>query len=235
MADVSLSDLGSSSNPLAGLDASDYQGFGSGGNQTDPFSGSQLAGASVLGAGALGFGALLARGPSPLPPQYGQLQGMVPDLTSKAQSLEAGGAALTAQGTDALRMAQAGQLTPEQQANLNQFRTGETNKARQMFASMGRNPDADTAFLSESGNIDTRVNAMAQQQIQSTIALGFGEIQGGASLTGQGLQFQTQADQILYQAAQAQVQQDTSFSNSLTSAFTAIGTMFAKAAPMLAA
>jgi hypothetical protein len=82
MADVSLSDLGSSSSPLAGLDASDYEGYGSGGNASSPFdmSSSGMAGAGMLGVGALGFGALMAQGPGQLPAQYGQLQASVPGM-----------------------------------------------------------------------------------------------------------------------------------------------------------
>jgi hypothetical protein len=238
MADVSLSDLGSSSSPLAGLDASDYAGYGSGGNASSPtdlMSGSGMAGAGMLGAGALGFGALMMQGPGQLPAQYGQMEARVPGMQAEASSLEAGGASMTAQGQQALGMAQRGELTPEQQAQLKQYSGGLTNQARQQYANMGRNPDQDTSFLSASADIDSKVNAMAQQQIQTTIQLGLGEISAGSSMTGQGLGFENASNQALIAAGQAQLQMDKSYSDSLTSAFSSIAGMFAKAAPLLLA
>jgi hypothetical protein len=196
-------------------------GGGSGG-----LSGSSLAGAGALGIGALGFGAILAQGPGQLPAQFGQLEGNVPGMESEASLLEGQGSALVGQGTQALNMAQQGQLTPEQQAQLSQYQTGLTNQARQQYAAMGRNPDQDTSFVSTTGNIDTQVNAMAQQQIQSTIALGLGEISGGNSLNSTGLGFQNAANQALITAGQAQLQLDQQYSSSLTSAFSSIGTLF---------
>ena len=64
---------------------------------------------------------------------------------------------------------------------------------------------------------------MAQAQIQSTIQLGLGEISGGSSLIGQGLSFQTAANQALIAAGEAQIKQDQTYSAALTSAFTALG------------
>jgi len=228
MADVSLSDLGSSSNPLSGLDASDYGGFGSGGNISGSFGdpGSlSMGSAGALGLGALGLGAVIGMGPSPLPAQYGQLQGQVPWLQSTGQGLVGQGQGLESQGQQALGMAQRGELTPEQSAQLKQYSTGLNNQSRQMWASMGRNPDQDTAFLSQTANVDAQVNAMAQQQIQTTIQLGLGEMSGGNSLISQGLGFENAANQILLQAGQAQMQADKSYSDSLTSAFGAIAKM----------
>ncbi len=219
-------DLGSSSNPLPGLDASDYQGFGSGGNLSSPFGDISLGSAGALGLGALGFGAILGKGESPLPTQFGQLQGTVPGLRGQAGVLESQGGALVGQGTQALGMAQRGELTPEQQAQLKQYSTGLTNLARQQFYSMGRNPDQDTSFISQTANIDERVNAMAQQQIQTTITLGLGEISGGNSLIGEGLGFENAANQALITAGQAQLAQDKNYSDSLTGAFSAIGKLF---------
>jgi hypothetical protein len=166
-----------------------------------------------------------------LPSQYGQLTASVPGLRQEAGSLESQGGALVSQGTQALAMAQRGELTPEQQAGLKQYGTGLTNQARQQFANMGRNPDQDTAFLSQTANIDTQINAMAQKQIETTITLGLGEITGGNSLTSTGLGFETAANNALIAAGQAQIQQDTAYSASLTSAFTALG----KLAPALLA
>lgn len=189
--------------------------------------------AGTLGAGALGIGALgylISQGPGALPSQYNQLEGQVPGEEAQASALEAQGSALVGQGQGALAMAQAGQLTPEQQAQLQVYSGGLTNQARQEFYNMGRNPDADTSFLSQTANIDTQVNAMAQQQIQSTIQLGLGEISGGNSLIGQGLGFQNAANQTLIAAGEAQIKLDQQYSSSLTSAFGAIGSLFGVAA-----
>jgi len=226
MADVSLSDLGSAQNPLAGLDASDYGGYGSGGNQTSDTSSNPWLTAGVLGAGALGVGAMAMGGPQPLPPQYGQMQQSVPWLNSTGQALTAQGSGLVGQGQEALAMGQKGQLTPEQAAQLKVYSGGLNNQARQMYASMGVNPDQDTSFLSTSADIDAKVNAMAAQQIQTTSQLGLGEISGGNSLISQGLGYENAANQVLLQAGQAQIQSDKDYSSSLSSAFSAIGTMF---------
>jgi hypothetical protein len=231
MALQDLENSGSSSNPQFGLDASDYQGFGSGGNITGvDFSNSSMLGAGALGVGALGFGAMLAQGPGSLPPQFGQLQGGVPGMRSEAALLEGQGQTLVGQGTQALDMARRGELTPEQQAQLKQYSTGLTNQSRQMFYNMGRNPDADTAAITQTANVDAQVNAMAQQQIQTTIQLGLGEISAGSSLSGQGLGFESAANQALLASGEAQLKMDQQYSSNLTAAFTAIGTMFAKAA-----
>ena len=185
--------------------------------------------------GALGFGALLAQGPGQLPGQFGQLQGNVPGMEAEAGALEAQGGALVGQGTEALGMAQRGELTPEQQAQLKVYGTGLTNQARQQWAAMGRNPDEDTSFISQTANIDTQVNAMAQQQIQSSIALGLGETSAGTNLIGQGLGFSNAANQALITAGNAQIQQDKSYSDSLTSVFASVAKMAGAALPLLAA
>ena len=218
------------------FDPSTGDGGGSGGSGNGLSLGS-IGSVGALGVGALGFGALLAQGPGSLPSQYGQLEAQVPGMQQEASSLEAQGSGLVGQGQQALAMGQAGQLTPEQQAQLKVYSGGLENQARQQFASMGRNPDQDTAFLSQQGNIDTQVNAMAQQQIQSTIQLGLGEISGGSSLIGQGLGFENAANSALIAAGEAQIKLDQSYSSNLTSAFSSIGSLFgaaAKAAPLLA-
>jgi hypothetical protein len=226
VADVSLSDLGSSSNPLSGLDASDYEGFGSGGNISgvpgDPGSNSFLGSAGALGLGALGLGSLLAQGPGPLPGEFANLKYNAATMTDTGQGLTTQGQGLVSQGQSALAMAQRGELTPEQQAQVSQYGTGLTNQARQMYYNMGVSPDSNTSFLSTTADIDAKVNAMAQQQIQSTIQLGLGEISGGSSLIGQGLGFENAANQVLLQAGQAQLQQDKAYSDSLTSVFGSI-------------
>jgi hypothetical protein len=229
MADVSLGDLGSSSSPLPGLDASDYEGFGSGGNISgsigDPGSSGLFSGAGALGLGALGLGAILGKGESPLPAQFQQLQANAPGMMSTGQGLVGQGQGLVGQGQQALAMGQAGTLTPEQQAQLKVYTEGLTNQARQQFYNMGTSPDSNTAFLSTTADIDTKVNAMAQQQIQTTIQLGLGEMSGGSSLIGQGLGFENAANQALLAAGNAQLQQDKNYSDSLTAAFSAIGKM----------
>jgi hypothetical protein len=183
----------------------------------------------VLGVGALGFGAMLGQGPGQLPQQFGDLTGAVPGMRAQAGQLEGQGHTLVNHGTEALRRAQHGELTPEQQAQLKVYSGGLTNQARQQYANMGRNPDQDTSFLSTTANIDERVNAMAQQQIQTTIQLGLGEISGGSSLIGQGLSFESAANTALIAAGEAQIKLDQSYSSSLTSAFSAIGKMFGAA------
>ena len=119
-------------------------------------------------------------------------------------------------------MAQNGQLTVPQQAELNQFAQGEKNTAAQTYASMGRNINQDTSGISTQQNIDASINAMAQKEIATTIQLGLGELSAGGSMTGQALGFENAANQALIQAGQAQIQQDKDYSTALTGAFSSI-------------
>ena len=190
------------------------------------------------GIGALGVGALLAEGPGSVPSQFGQLTNNVPFLQGTAQTDIGQGQQLVGQGTQALQMAQNGQLTAPQAAQLQQYQSGLTNQSEQMYYSMGMDPGKSTGFVTQTANVDSQVNAMAQQDIQSTIQIGLGEVSGGNSLESTGLGFESAANQALIAAGQAQLQLDTSYTQSLTSAFGAIGQMFgaaAKAAPAVAA
>jgi hypothetical protein len=208
--------------------------------------GTGISGSSLLGAGALagGAGYLLSQGPAPLPSEYSELLGNVPQLQNTATALEGegqsllpGAQALTQQGTAELSMANAGTLTPAQQSQLQQYKTDLANKSNQMFYSMGRNPNEDTAAITEQADNDAKVNAMAQQDIQTTIQLGLGELSAGGQqessalgFTNAGLGFTSAANNALIAAGQAQVQANQSYSNSLTSVFTAIGTVLGGAA-----
>ena len=224
MADNSLDNLAMGSS-LAGdpLSLSAGNGLSSSSSSSSGF---DMGSAGALGVGALGLGAMVLKGESPLPTQFGDLTSSVPNLRNQAGQLETQGHTLVGQGTDALAMAQQGKLTSPQQAQLDQYNKGLTNQARQQWASMGRNPDQDTSFIGQTADIDAKVNAMAQQEIQTTIQLGLGEISSGSSLTSQGLGFENAANQALISAGQAQLQQDKNYSDSLTSAFASIGKMF---------
>lgn len=200
-------------------------------------SSSQMLGLGSLGIGALGLGAILGEGESPLPSEFSQLTGTnVPWLESGAGTLFNQGQSFTTQGQSALNMAQQGALTPEQQAQLQVYQSGLQNTAAQEYASMDRNPNQDTSFISTQADIDTKVNAMAQQQIQSTIALGLGEIQSGQGFSNQALGYESAANQALIAAGNAQIQLDQQYNSSLTGAFSAIGSLAGaalKAAPGL--
>ena len=199
--------------PTGGLTVSDFGGM-------SPLS------AGALGVGALGVGSMIAQGAGKLPSQFGQAEASAPWLTSTGQNTIGQGQTLVGQGTSALDMARRGELTPEQQAQLGQLSSGLTNKSRQMFYGMGRNPDADTAAITQQGNDDQQLVAASQQMIQSTIQLGLGEISGGTALMGTGSSEINAANQTLIAAGNAQLQLDTTYSNNLTSAFGAIGKMF---------
>ena len=235
MADSSLdnlamgSSLSGASSPLS-LSSGASSSIGSLGN---------LGSIGALAGGAAGLGwAILAQGEGSLPSQFQQLQAGVPGLQQTGSALTSQGQALQAQGMQAVGMAQQGQLTAPQQAQLSQYGAGLNNQSRQMFYNMGRNPDADTAAINQSGNNAAMVNAMAQQDIQSTLQIGLGELSAGATSIGQGLQFDQAANQALLAAGEAQLKLDQQYSTSLTSAFSSIGNLFGaavKAAPALAA
>src|SRR3974390_3711697 len=101
-------------------------------------SGLSAGGLSALGggvAGLAGLGYLLASGPAPLPSQFGTVAGYSPQQYNTGQSLVSTGTGLEATGAGALTAAQnevvTGALTPEQQAALQQTKTGETARAVQ--------------------------------------------------------------------------------------------------------
>ena len=193
---------------------------------SSPFSLGTLGTAAAGGAGLAG---LFLSGSTQLPEQYQQLEGNVPGLEAEAGTLESEGQTFTSQGAQALQMAQNGQLTQPQQAQLQLYQGGLQNTAAQEYASMGRNANQDTSFISTQAQIDTQVNAMSQQDIQSTIALGLGEVSAGSAATGQALGFENAADNALIAAGQAQVAADQSYSNALSGAFSAIGTILGTA------
>ena len=91
---------------------------------------------------------------------------------------------------------------------------------------MGRNANQDTSFISTKADIDTKVNAMAQSQIQSTIQLGLGELSSASGFDSAALGFESEANNILLEAGKEQVQLDTNYSNALTNAFKAVGSLF---------
>jgi hypothetical protein len=184
-----------------------------------------LGSLGTAAAGGAGLAGLLTLGSTALPWEYGALTANVPQLEQEATTLEGQGQTLTGQGSQALSMAQNGQLTQPQQAALGQYQSGLTNTADQIYASMGRNANQDTSYISTQADIDAKVNAMAQAEIQSTIQLGLGETQAGNSYDSTALGFENAANQALIAAGQAQVQSDAAYSSALSGVFSAVGTI----------
>jgi hypothetical protein len=184
-----------------------------------PFGDLSTSDALGLGVGALGLGSILARGEPSLPPQFGQMEQMVPGLQQNAADLYGRGTALYGQGREALGMAQRGELTKPQAAELKNYSTGLQNISNQMFASMGRDVTKDTSAIGAQAFIDSQVNAMAQKEIQTTIQLGFGELSAASQFTQESLGYSQAAANILMQAGKAQLDADKAYSDSLTSAF----------------
>lgn len=196
---------------------------GGGSSSSSPFSLGSLAPAAAAGGG---LAALFMGGGGPdIPPQVGQVEGNATGLENEASSLWGSGNALIAGGQSALGPAMAGQLTPEQQATITTERQSANNVADQTYASMGRNINQDTSGISTQTDINTKLMAAANNFVNTNIASAFSEIQAGASLTGQGTQDMSAANTALLQAAQLTMTADTNYSNSLTSAFSAIGTL----------
>jgi hypothetical protein len=195
---------------------------GGGSSSSSPVS---LGSLGTLAAGGAGLAGLLSLGEDSLPPEFGQVEQNAGTLESESGTLFNEGQTYENQGAQALQMAQNGQLTQPQQAQLQLYQQGLTNTADQTYASMGRNINQDTSGISTQANIDAQVNAMANQQIQTTIAQGLAEGQLGNSFTGQSSTDMSLANQALIQAGQAQMQADQSYSNALSGVFSAIGTI----------
>lgn len=194
-----------------------------GSSSSSPFSLGSLAPAAAAGGGLAAL--FLGSGGPNIPPQVGEVQGNATGLEAEAASLWGSGNELIASGRSALDPAMRGVLTPEQQATLTTERQSAQNVANQTYASMGRNINQDTSGISTQTNIETKLVAAANNFVNTNIANAFKEIETGASLTGQGTQDMSAANTALLQAAQLTMQADTAYSNSLTSAFSAIGTL----------
>ena len=178
-----------------------------------------------LAAGGAGLAGLFTASETPPPWEYGQIASNATAEEGQGGQLFSQGQGFVGSGAQALQMAQNGQLTPQQTAQLQLYRGGLQNTAAQTFASMGRNINQDTTGISAQADIDTKVNAMANAQIQSTIQLGLAETGTGNSLIGEGLGAENAANNALAVAGKAQVDADTAYSSALTGAFSAIGTL----------
>jgi hypothetical protein len=185
--------------------------------------GLNLGTAAAGGAGLAGL--LTLGGGTGLPWEYGQLETNAGNLESDSGVLFNEGQTFQGQGQQTLNNAAAGVLTPPQQAALSVYQSGLENTADQQFATMGRNINQDTSGISVQADIDTKVNAMAQQDIQSSIALGLGQISEGNAITSESLGFENAANTALIAAGNAQIQADQSYSNALSGVFSAIGTI----------
>jgi hypothetical protein len=184
-----------------------------------------LGGLGTAAAGGAGLAGLFSMGETAPPWEFGQVASNAGTLESESGTLFGEGQQFTNQGAQALQMAQNGQLTAPQQAQLQQYSQGLNNTADQTYASMGRNINQDTSGISTKANIDSQVNAMSQQQIQSTIALGLGETSAGGNFTGQALGYESAANQALIAAGNAQIQSDQAYSTALSGVFSALGTI----------
>jgi hypothetical protein len=166
-------------------------------------------------------------GPSPLPSQYGTITGQIaPTQFNQGGALFTTGAGLQSMGQQELAVAAAGQLTAPQQAALSQYHTGLENTALQTYENMGLTPSRTTSYISTEADIDQKTLAMAQQFIQSTIALGGAALAAGASFFGLGEQAESAAANELNQAGAAQLQNDKAYSDLIGSVFGSIAKIF---------
>jgi hypothetical protein len=179
----------------------------------------------ALGLGALGLGAglMFGKGETPLPPEFAQMGAMVPGLQRNAADLYGKGQDIYKMGLSDIQKGRAGELTIPQQAELKQYATGLQNTANQTMAAMGRNMTQDTSAIGIQADIDAKINAMAQQEIQTTLKTGFAELTAGQNEFGQSLGFSEAAAKILQVEGEAQLKQDQAYSQSLTSMFSTIG------------
>jgi len=140
------------------------------------------------------IGATALRGPGQLPPQ------------TRANQQATFGAT-------EINQANAGQILPAQQAQIDQTALGARNKLYQLYASRGIDPNSSTDFQQELVQIQQQADAQKAAIIQNMITTG--------------LQYETGASNILTAAANQQVALDNNFRTSLTSAISSFGVMAA--------
>jgi hypothetical protein len=150
-----------------------------------------------LPLGAIAATAL--RGPGKLPPQTQANQQIANQLASF--------------GATEINQANAGQILPAQQAQIDQTALGARNKLYQLYASRGIDPNSSTDFQQELVQIQQQADAQKAAIIDNMIKTG--------------LQYETGASNILTAAANQQVALDNNFRTSLTSAISSFGVMAA--------
>jgi len=165
----------------------------------------------------------------PLPAEYGQISSIGTGLSSSADSLRSYGTDLTKLGQSELDLAYQDKLTPSQQSKVDATKTGLTNQARQMYYNMGRTPDKDTSFISTTADIDSKVSAMSEDYIQSTIKLGLGELAAGASLFSSATSADSAATTALSDTGKAQLDADKDYKKTLTDTFNSLFKLFGTA------
>ncbi|HEX8838360.1 MAG TPA: hypothetical protein VF748_15560 [Candidatus Acidoferrum sp.] len=220
MSDTAFS--GAIGGDVSGVGSSSGDFGGGGGLSTN----AMLAlGGGALAAGGLGY--FMSQGPTQVSsiPGFAQANAMVPGLQAESAQTYAQGQGLIAGGQAGLAMAQRGELTPEQKAQLALTGNALENQAKQTYASMGRDMSKDTSGISTETNIQANLTAMAQNYIQSTIALAGTQLNAGGALLGTSLNESNAATNILLTEGAQQVALDKQYSDNLASAFKAIGTV----------
>jgi hypothetical protein len=145
------------------------------------------------------IGGLALQGPGKLPPQ-----------TAGAMSIANQEATA---GATQLNEALAGQITPAQQSQIDQWAQGQKNQLYQLYASRGVDPSTSTDFVQASAAIDAQALAQRSAIIQQMIT--------------NALNFDTAASNTLTNVASQQVQLDTNFRSSISSALGSFGLMAA--------
>jgi hypothetical protein len=147
-----------------------------------------------LGAAFTGYEAL--KGPAPLSAADKSLQGQGNTLNNAANA--------------DLANAQAGMVTPAQQATINQYVQNATNQLYQQLASSGvTNPQSDSRYLQGLQQIQQQAQAMTAAYIQQTFANAMSEA--------------GQAANDLNAAGTAATAADTAYTNALAQATAALG------------
>ena len=150
-------------------------------------------------AGLAPLAITMMRGEGQVPPQFGTLENQAGALNTAGQAN--------------IAMAAANQLTPGQAAQIATTRESLVNQLRQQIYSSGQDPDNSTAFSEGMVGVEQQLTAMTQTMIANTLTAGLQET--GQSATD------------LIAAGNAQIAQDTAFTNALSAAATALGTTVA--------
>jgi len=159
--------------------------------------------AGMLGLGAAPLAYTMLKGEASMPPQAAQLASTNAGLQNFSNQY--------------LGMVQNNQLTPAQNANITQQRQALENQWRQILFNQGsQNPQQDSRWPQIEAQIDQQMQASTQAMMQTNLQ---------AALSGAG-----QASTNLTNLANMQIQQDTAFSNAISNAAKAAGTVGALAA-----
>jgi hypothetical protein len=178
-----------------------------------------------LPLGMLGYNAI--KGPAPIPPQAQLAEQNAANQLLPLQGKATANTDLfnTTAATD-LNLANSFQISPAQMATINTWKQNQYNQLYQQIANQnpgGGDPTSSSQWIQGKNQIDQQALAQQTQMINQLIQTAFQANTAANQDISTSSGVTQQLDSVLMQAAQLQVQQDTTFQNALGQAMNSFG------------